>query len=73
LTWSSRSTGLPVFAVDELPMDPMAGRAVQGVKGDPFGLGCRRVQRHGAGQLADLQETFPVRAWGHVGYSARAL
>jgi hypothetical protein len=42
------------FGVDELAMDPMAGLAVEDVKGDALGRRGRRIERDGAGDLANF-------------------
>ncbi len=54
------------LAIDELALDAMAGRPVQRVEGDPLRLRGGGVERHGAAQFADLEETLPIRTRGHA-------
>ena len=51
--------------IDELPAYPMSGGAIERMEGDPLGGGCSRVKGNRAGQLGDLQKTFPICSRRH--------
>ena len=59
--------GVERLSIDELAMDPMAGRTIDGVQRDPLRRGCSRIEHDGARQLADLEIAFPVGAGCQIG------